>query len=176
MLISDAFNYEVGPLAPLVSSQDKEKLERVKTSHLGQVSHFPWAILTLCDWVLYGQHALYKSASPCLTIMVCALVCLHTCFFLHTRPGLTLLQFAPFRTTMWLVCRDWTQTAALVCGIIQPLLPSPALLSPLCLGSWAQDTTHSAAVRDSDACRPCCSFPPLCPAKTCLYLLPHLFQ
>lgn len=27
LLISDAFNYEVEPLVPLVSTQDKEKLE-----------------------------------------------------------------------------------------------------------------------------------------------------
>lgn len=125
----------MGPLVPLVSSQDKENLERVKTSHLGQVSHFAWAIHTLCDRVVYGQHAKYKSPSPCLTIMACTLVCLCTCFCLHTRPGLTLLQFAPFGTTMRLECKDWRQTAALVCGIIQPLLPSPALCSHPCV--WA---------------------------------------
>lgn len=43
----DSFNYKVGSLVPFVYSQDKKKLERVKISLLGQVSHFPWANL-LC--------------------------------------------------------------------------------------------------------------------------------
>lgn len=124
----------------------------------------------MCDRAPYGQHTKYKSASLCLTIIVCALVCLHTCSCLHTRPGLTLLQFAPFGTAMWLVCKDWRQTAVLVCAITQPLL------SALCLGSWAQDTKHSAAVQNSDACSACCLFPPLCPAKTCLYPFPTCFN
>ena len=54
---------------------------------------------------------------------------------LHTRPGLTLLQFAPSRATTRLLCKDWSRKAALVCGIIQPLLPSPALCS--CPWVWA---------------------------------------
>lgn len=36
LLVSDAFNYKVEPPAPFASSQDQEKLERVKRAHLGQ--------------------------------------------------------------------------------------------------------------------------------------------
>lgn len=87
-----------------------------------------------------------RSTNLHLTMRGCALVCLPTCFCPHTRPGLTLLQFAPLGTTMGLVCKDWRQTAALVCGIIQLLLPSPALRSHACAwGSLGPGYTASSS-------------------------------
>lgn len=59
-------------------------------------------------------------------------LCIYSCP--HTRPELTLLQYAPFGTAMWLVCRDW-RWAVLVCGITQPLQPSSSSLFSLHLGA-----------------------------------------
>lgn len=83
----------------------------------------------MCDRVLYRQRAKYIPASPCLTVTVYAPVCLHTCFCWHARPGLTLLQFAPFGTAMRLVCKDWRQTMR--------HHPASAPLPALCPRRWA---------------------------------------
>lgn len=79
------------------------------------------------------------------------------------------------------VCFFWDSDAPGMQGLetnhaASSSLCSPPSSLPSSLGSRVQDTKHSAALQDWDACSPSCSFPTLCPAKTCLHPLAYGFQ